>query len=295
MADQNKAVRENVEGEFFVDSTCIDCDTCRQLAPSVFADAGKYSFVQVQPSSSSEEREALRALLSCPTGSIGTRSKCSSEAALADFPLRVDENVFYCGFNSRKSYGGNSYFIEDASGNWLMDSPRYSRHLIEQFEARGGLKYVFLSHQDDVADADRYALHFGAQRIIHRRDLSAMPDCEIIVESYDEAHFDDVLIIPTPGHTAGHMVALYNNRYLFTGDHLYLSRITGQPGAHRDYCWYSWTEQTASMKRLLDYDFEWILPGHGDRGYLPWPRMKKEMIELVDQMSNSTYGKVATP
>jgi hypothetical protein len=32
MANFNKCVPENVPGEFFVDSTCIDCDTCRQLA-----------------------------------------------------------------------------------------------------------------------------------------------------------------------------------------------------------------------------------------------------------------------
>lgn len=30
-------------------------------------------------------------------------------------------------------------------------------------------------------------------------------------------------------------------------------------------CWYSWEEQTRSMERLLAYDFEWVLPGHGRR------------------------------
>src|SRR5689334_12470143 len=33
MADRMRAVPENVEGPLFVDSTCIDCDTCRQIAP----------------------------------------------------------------------------------------------------------------------------------------------------------------------------------------------------------------------------------------------------------------------
>ncbi|MQJ84158.1 ferredoxin, partial [Escherichia coli] len=27
---------ENVSGEFFVDHTCIDCDTCRWMAPEIF-------------------------------------------------------------------------------------------------------------------------------------------------------------------------------------------------------------------------------------------------------------------
>ena len=36
MANVKKRVRENVPGDFFVDSTCIDCDACRQIAPAVW-------------------------------------------------------------------------------------------------------------------------------------------------------------------------------------------------------------------------------------------------------------------
>ena len=32
MANPKKRVPENVPGDFFVDSTCIDCDACRQIA-----------------------------------------------------------------------------------------------------------------------------------------------------------------------------------------------------------------------------------------------------------------------
>ena len=41
MANQNKRVPENVPGDFFVDSTCIDCDACRQIASSVFGEAAE--------------------------------------------------------------------------------------------------------------------------------------------------------------------------------------------------------------------------------------------------------------
>jgi ferredoxin len=71
MANPNKRVRENVAGDFFVDATCIDCDACRQIAPSVFGEARDTSFVKSQPRSSADRRQALRALLACPTGSIG--------------------------------------------------------------------------------------------------------------------------------------------------------------------------------------------------------------------------------
>ena len=44
MANPKKRVPENVPGDFFVDSTCIDCDACRQIAPTVFAEAAATSY-----------------------------------------------------------------------------------------------------------------------------------------------------------------------------------------------------------------------------------------------------------
>jgi len=37
--------------------------------------------------------------------------------------------------------------------------------------------------------------------------------------------------------------------------------------------------------RLLDYDFEWVLPGHGDRVHLPADRMKGELRILLARRS----------
>ncbi|MBA3239840.1 MAG: MBL fold metallo-hydrolase, partial [Acidobacteria bacterium] len=63
--------------------------------------------------------------------------------------------------------------------------------------------------------------------------------------------------------TRGHMVLLYKSKYLMTGDHLAWSPKRQTLTAFRSACWYSWPEQTRSMQRLLDYSFEWVLPGHG--------------------------------
>src|SRR5262245_46368145 len=165
MANPKKRVAENVPGDFFVDSTCIDCDACRQTAPAVFGEARGTSFVHTQPVSSDDRRQAIRALLSCPTGSIGCLGDDDVKAVMKDFPLVIEEPVFYCGFNSPKSYGGNSYFVRHAGGNWLIDSPKFVPPLVERLEALGGIAHIFLSHSDDVADAERYAAHFGGRRI----------------------------------------------------------------------------------------------------------------------------------
>jgi glyoxylase-like metal-dependent hydrolase (beta-lactamase superfamily II)/ferredoxin len=288
MANPRKRLPANVPGDFFVDATCIDCDACRQLAPEVFAERGDYSAVVHQPENATERRQAFRALLACPTGSIGTEGRNEAAHVRPDFPLPIEDEVFYCGFNSPKSYGGNAYFIQHAAGNWLIDSPKFLPYLVSEFEKRGGIRYIFLTHEDDVADADRYAQQFGSSRIIHRLELGAQPNAEVVLDGGQAVAFQpDFLIIPTPGHTAGHCVLLYRNRFLFTGDHLSWDRDEQCLHASRDYCWHSWTEQTESMARLREYSFEWVLPGHGQRAQRPAAVMHRELAALVERMRRS--------
>src|ERR1700740_821399 len=166
MANFKKRVPENVPGDFFVDSTCIDCDACRQMAPAVFGEAADTPFVKAQPGYSTHRRQALRALLACPTGSIGCLGDDDVKAVMKDFPLVIEEPVFYSGYNSPKSYGGNSYFVRHPAGNWLIDSPKFLPRLVRHFEALGGIARIFLTHSDDVAPARLYAEHFGGRRII---------------------------------------------------------------------------------------------------------------------------------
>src|SRR5450631_1537344 len=125
MANPKKRVSENVAGDFFVDSTCIDCDACRQIAPAIFGEAAETSFVKAQPVTITDRRQALQALLSCPTGSIGCLGDANVRAVMQDFPLLIEEPVYYCGYNSPKSCGGNSYLIRHPDGNWLIDSPKF--------------------------------------------------------------------------------------------------------------------------------------------------------------------------
>jgi glyoxylase-like metal-dependent hydrolase (beta-lactamase superfamily II)/ferredoxin len=288
MANPKKSVPENVPGDFFVDSTCIDCDACRQIAPTVFAEAAETSFVHKQPQTPVDRREALHALLACPTGSIGCRGDDDPKTVMADFPLLVEGYVYYCGYNSPKSYGGNSYFIRRADGNWLIDSPKFVTPLIRRLEALGGVNRIFLTHRDDVADAERFAKHFGARRIIHRDELVAQPDAEIVLEGQEPTEVaPDFLAIPTPGHTKGHCVLLVDKRFLFTGDHLDWDRDERRLAASYDYCWYSWSRQTESMATLAQFRFEWALPGHGQRVRLPYAEMSEKVNELVVRMQDT--------
>lgn len=288
MANPRKSVRANVPGSFFVDATCIDCDTCRQLAPAVFGEAAETSFVKKQPAGHIEVRDALRALLACPTGSIGTRGRNHASQVAGDFPIEIDSPVYYCGFNSPKSYGGNSYFLRHPDGNWLVDAPKFLPRLARRFEQWGGVAHIFLTHRDDVADARKYAQHFGSRRIIHREELASQPGAELVLDGFEPVRVgDEFLVIPTPGHTAGHCALLFRDRFLFTGDHLWWDRDRQGLSASRAYCWDSWPRQIDSMASLVHYSFEWVLPGHGQRVHLPAAQMRSELGSLVERMRDS--------
>lgn len=285
MANRQKSVAADAPGDFFVDVTCIDCDTCRQIAPLVFGETGTTAYVRTQPQSQIDRRDALRALVSCPTGSIGCGPSDDPRTVMHDFPLLIDEPVYYCGYNSPKSYGGNSYFIRHADGNWLVDSPKFLPYFARKLETLGGIANIFLTHRDDVADAAKFAEHFGARRFIHRKELASQPDAEIVFDGDAAQELSPgFLAIPTPGHTAGHAALLFDDKFLFTGDHLDFDRDHGQLAASRDYCWHSWPQQIESVRRLADYEFEWVLPGHGQRVHLPPDEMQRQIVALAEEM-----------
>jgi ferredoxin len=73
MADKSQRVPENVDGPFYVDRTCIDCDLCRETAPENFTrlDSEGYSYVFRQPRDAAEEAACLAALEECPVEAIG--------------------------------------------------------------------------------------------------------------------------------------------------------------------------------------------------------------------------------
>jgi glyoxylase-like metal-dependent hydrolase (beta-lactamase superfamily II) len=203
-----------------------------------------------------------------------------------DFPLPVEDPVSFCGYASPKSYGGSSYFVRHADGNWLIDAPKFLPRLVQRLEDLGGIAHIFLTHRDDVADARLYAERFGGRRIIHRDELASQPDAEVVLDGEAAVELaPEFRAIPTPGHTKGHCVLLFRERFLFTGDHLAWDRHRRRLAAHSDYCWYSWERQIESMRRLVDLPFEWVLPGHGQRVWLPGAEMRRHMAELVARMS----------
>jgi glyoxylase-like metal-dependent hydrolase (beta-lactamase superfamily II)/ferredoxin len=280
---------ENAPGDFYVDDSCIDCETCRIVAPEVFARSDRLglSVVREQPAKDGALLRAKMALVSCPVSSIGTESKVDLADAVASLPEPIEGEVFYCGYASASSFGASSYLVRRAAGNVLVDSPRAARPLLDRIAGLGGASLLFLSHRDDVADHAKLVRRFGCRRVMHAADAGAVAPAAVELPVRGDEPVElapDLLAIPVPGHTRGSMALLYRGRFLFTGDHLWGADDGRELDASRSVCWYSWPAQTRSMRKLLAYDFEWVLPGHGPRFAAPARTMRALLERLLARM-----------
>ncbi|KAL9265699.1 hypothetical protein AKJ16_DCAP06807 [Drosera capensis] len=262
------------------DHTCIDCDTCRWMAPKNFSRVGAKSAVHKQPSSEEERLEALQALLSCPTNSIHTETPPHDiKEVQKTLPIPINEQripgIYHCGYHSEISFAATSYFIVHPEGNILVDSPRYTEALACNLELLGGAR-------DDIADHEKWSKRLNCERILHSTEVQ---ESTVGVERKLEGTgpwslCPDIELIHTPGHTEG-SVCLYHKplKVLFTGDHL--AWLGSGLYISETFNWFSVPLQLESVKKLLDLDFEWILPGHGRRAEFRDASEKNLAIEAL--------------
>lgn len=287
MARRDERHPATVEGDWFVDSRCIDCDASRHVAPGLIArnpSDGNSVFVR-QPSTLDEIDMAWRAALVCPTRSVGhvTQRKPPSPV----FPHDLGDGVFRLGHNSERSFGAHSYLVARPAGNVMIDAPRWTREVYEPLAARGGVAHVLLSHRDDVADAERYAEHFGARVWIHADDGAAAPFATDVVEGAEAVSINGAtLAFPVPGHTKGSMLFLIDGHLLFSGDSLAWDPERERLTAFRDACWYSWPAQQASLRRFAasGLRFNRLFCGHGWSHDLDADRFHEHLVALTDRM-----------
>ncbi len=283
--DQRDA--RNADGPWFVDTRCIDCGTCRELVPDLFTAVDDQSVVADQPDGPDAEHRAWLAADACPTQSIGRSPRTTRPPGL--YPLPVDGPVYDLGHTSEASFGATSYLVLRPEGNLMIDAPRFTRDLKGPLDALGGVAHVLLTHRDDVADAPRWALRYGARVWIHEDDRVAAPCATDLLEGVEPTVIaPGVVAVPVPGHTQGSVVFSVDDRWLFTGDSLAWSHDREDLVAFRGACWYSWREQTRSLARLAEaVSFSWVLPGHGARVQLDPTDAHRRLVDLVARMGRT--------
>ena len=133
------------------------------------------AYVHRQPQTEAEERRALMALVACPTASIGTSAP---DGRLRGAPPP-----------SRNRIGGRRLLLRlrrrsrptapratwssgrRATCSWTRRGRR--RRCCGASTALGGVRWMFLTHRDDVADHARFRAHFGCERVLHAADVTA--------------------------------------------------------------------------------------------------------------------------
>mmetsp|Transcript_994 Transcript_994/g.2126 ORF Transcript_994/g.2126 Transcript_994/m.2126 type:complete len:337 (-) Transcript_994:335-1345(-) len=292
---------ENVPGTFFVDSSCIDCDTCRWMAPQVFGRKDGQSYVLEQPISEEVRTAAIRSMISCPTASIhmepspGRQEDISTVSNSFPFPVSEELEGVYCnGYASEETFAATSYLWTDSAQGLsvMVDLPRFSERLAKQIEAKSGGKvdFIFLTHRDDAYGHEKWASRLGAKRIMHKAEVRhshGTDQVEMQLHGNGPWNLGDSLVIHgVPGHTRGSLALLdEKKKVLFTGDHLAWSERKQELNGFRNFTWYSWDVQIKSMEETRKLDFLWVLPGHG-RKFKFSSASEKDMIlkETIERM-----------
>src|SRR4029450_751641 len=145
-------------GDWFIDTRCIDCAASREVAPGLIVHRHGKSVFARQPANEEEEIAAWRAVLVCPTASVGTESHRVQPPEL--FPQELAPGIYRCGYNAESSFGAHSYLARRDDGNLLVDSPRYVNKLVQRLEELGGNGDIPVTHRGEVGDGGRHGRHF---------------------------------------------------------------------------------------------------------------------------------------
>mmetsp|Transcript_25360 Transcript_25360/g.82030 ORF Transcript_25360/g.82030 Transcript_25360/m.82030 type:complete len:331 (+) Transcript_25360:965-1957(+) len=312
-ASPQRRLSTNVAGPLYVDESCIDCDTCRWMVPSVFDRRGAQSAGGAQPGDSATWLEAQKAAVACPTGSIRSE-EASKEARRARdaFPQKVEglSNVYHAGFHSPKSFGATPYVVHVGDDVLMVDSPRYSTALAKAIEQRfGAPTYMLLTHVDDVGDHIKWKERFPTmQRVIHHAEVRGPDewpyidtrDVEVRLGGGEKDDKDDdkkwhlgdhVVAYHVPGHSKGHLAFLVEEEQaLFTGDHLSFSPKLDRIDGMARYGW-NLPLQADSIAKLADLNFLHVLPGHGRRiSFDDLQQKRDQILHAADAFKSDPYG-----
>jgi glyoxylase-like metal-dependent hydrolase (beta-lactamase superfamily II)/rhodanese-related sulfurtransferase len=173
---------------------------------------------------------------------------------------------------SRPARGCLSYVVASGDRVALIDPLRHVDHYLDLIRERGWSVDVVLDthgHADHISGGPALAAATGAPYHLHPYDgihpidvLPARLDYSYLRDNQEFAIGSHRLIaMHVPGHTLGNTAFLLDERYLFTGDSIFIESIARPDlGGHGD----TWAPiHFASLRRLLELSDETlVLPGH---------------------------------
>jgi glyoxylase-like metal-dependent hydrolase (beta-lactamase superfamily II) len=164
-------------------------------------------------------------------------------------------------------HGTNTYLIEGTDGTTVLDAgPDDAAHVATILRETGGrVARILLSHTHRDHLGATAALQEATGAPTHAWHASADPDFTPDIALEDGAEVAGMVALHTPGHAADHLCFARPDGVLFSGDHVmsWNSSIVSPPGGNM-------SDYFASLRRMLDRDDRFYLPGHGP--LLPEPR-----------------------
>jgi glyoxylase-like metal-dependent hydrolase (beta-lactamase superfamily II) len=174
--------------------------------------------------------------------------------------------------------------------------------ILEQAEAMGAkrIEKILLTHihADHCGGAVALKKRSGAKLGIHRSRAGYLGGEDFQYSDNDRISFGDgdLHVLHTPGHESGHC-CFYEagERVLFSGDNIlgYGTAVIRPPDGNM-------TEYLKSLERLLDYNIDLILPGHGPMVGKPQAKIKeyiehrlmreKQVLEALRRDRNTIGG-----
>lgn len=250
----------NAPGDWYVDATCIDCGTCRRLAPQTFEAAKGTSVVVHQPRTPDAVQRAGMALLACPVGAIGAPSRTDLRESRDALPERVDDDVYDVGYASSRAGGAAAWLLRHPEGNVLVDVPRFARPLLTKLSELGGVRWMVITHRAAAGEHAAWARHFKATRVMHAADVDASATDMEQVTTTELSLAPDLRVIPVPGPTPGSMAVLWEGRVAVAG-----RLLSGTPDGRLAPSSLEATSQEhwRSAEALCRRGFRRLFPSHG--------------------------------
>jgi glyoxylase-like metal-dependent hydrolase (beta-lactamase superfamily II) len=177
---------------------------------------------------------------------------------------QVLPGVFLVPQNGRKGFG-YTHFVRRPAGNLVLDASRVGSisDAFDEIEAAGGVKAAVISDRHlGGASTNQIAERFGATIYCSQIEADAMGHRVNGVHVDQALAFErttvegDVLLVPTPGHTAGQfstLVAVEGARILFTADFVWRVGGRWRPGNN------SRKKMLKSFEGLRDLRFDHVV------------------------------------
>ena len=190
-----------------------------------------------------------------------------------DIPTKLDPLM--------RSSAPRVYFVAGKKGA-LIDSGYGQDDIADTYieyaknVSKAKIDYIIITHAhpDHISGATILTQKTGAQLILHSAEVTDIPIGKRVNDG-DVISLGgiDLEVVHTPGHNPGH-ICLYirKSKILFSGDHVLAKTTTAlQPP------WGDMTQYIESLRKLLKYDIELMLPAHGP----PIKEPRKRIEELI--------------